>query len=83
MPQKLILEIRLPLRPGYGAQRKEVTSWANFEIVIHKDLILFRYCIKIIPVNTGFRRLLTGKERRGLSSFLLKNTSLNTRTVLR
>ncbi|KAF8847869.1 putative RNA interference and gene silencing protein [Acephala macrosclerotiorum] len=72
-PQKPILETRLPQRPGYGTQGKEVVLWANyFEMVTHKDLILFRYSIEIIPVDDGVGRVPTGKKTKRVIELLIE-----------
>jgi eukaryotic translation initiation factor 2C len=72
-PQKSIHEPRLPPRPGYGTQGKEVTLWANyFEMVAHKDLILFRYSIEIIPIDTGVGRVPTGKRAKRVIELLVE-----------
>ena len=39
-----------------------------FEVVAHKDLMLFRYSIEIMPVGAG-----AGKGRKGSSSSLLNS----------
>jgi len=72
-PQKSILQPRLPPRPGYGTQGKEVTLWANyFEIAAHKDLLLFRYSIEIIPVDSGVGRVPTGKRAKRVIELLVE-----------
>ncbi|KAH6691806.1 putative RNA interference and gene silencing protein [Leptodontidium sp. MPI-SDFR-AT-0119] len=72
-PQKSIREQRLPPRPGYGTQGKEVTLWANyFEIVAHKDSMLFRYSIEIIPVDTGVGRAPTSKRAKRVIELLVE-----------
>ena len=72
-PQKSILETRLPPRPGYGTQGKEVTLWANyFEMVAHKDLMLFRYSIEIIPVDARVGRVPTGKRAKRVIELLVE-----------
>ncbi|KAH6717463.1 ribonuclease H-like domain-containing protein [Leptodontidium sp. MPI-SDFR-AT-0119] len=58
-PRKSILEPRLPPRPGYGTQGKE-------------DLMLFRYSIEIIPVNTRVGRVPTSKKAKRVTELLVK-----------
>jgi len=71
--QKSILESRLPPRPGYGTQGKEVTLWANyFEMVAHQDLMLFRYSIEIIPVGAGVGRVPSGKRAKRVIELLVE-----------
>jgi hypothetical protein len=41
-------------------------------MVAYKDLMLFRYSIEIIPVNTGVRRVLTGKRAKRVIELLIK-----------
>jgi eukaryotic translation initiation factor 2C len=62
---------RLPLRPGYGTQGREVMLWANyFELVAPPDLLLFRYSIEILPDDAG--RKPTGKRAKRIVELLLE-----------
>jgi eukaryotic translation initiation factor 2C len=66
-----VVDPRLPLRPGYGTQGREVTLWANyFELVAPPDLLLFRYSIEILPDDAG--RKPTGKKARRIVELLLE-----------
>jgi eukaryotic translation initiation factor 2C len=52
---------RLPLRPGFGTQGKEVLLWTNyFAMVSNGDLMLSRYSIEILAESGG--RAPTGKK---------------------
>jgi eukaryotic translation initiation factor 2C len=47
--------------------------WANyFKMVAHKDLMLFRYNIEIILIDTGVGRVPTGKRAKRIIELLIK-----------
>lgn len=62
---------RLPPRPGYGTQGKEVILWTNyFELVSYGNQVLHRYSIDILPDHSGRRP--GGKKARRLVELLLE-----------
>ena len=68
---KSALDPRLPPRPGYGAQGRQVLLWANyFQLVAPPNLLLFRYSIDVHPDDTG--RKPTGKKLKRIVDLLLE-----------
>ena len=68
---KPTLDPRLPPRPGYGAQGRQVLLWANyFELVAPPDLLLFRYSIDVHPDDAG--RKPAGKKLKRIVDLLLE-----------
>jgi eukaryotic translation initiation factor 2C len=62
---------RLPQRPGFGTQGREVVLWANyFEVVSHGDLVLYRYAIEILPDQAG--KVPAGKRARRVVELLIE-----------
>jgi hypothetical protein len=41
-------------------------------MIVHKDLILFRYSIEIIPIDTRVRRVPTSKRAKRVIELLIK-----------
>lgn len=69
--KKPAVDQRLPLRPGYGTQGRQVLLWANyFELVAPPDLLLFRYSIEVLPDDAG--RKPTGKRLKRIVELLLE-----------
>ena len=65
------LTARLPPRPGYGTQGREVLLWTNhLELVSYGKQVLHRYSIDILPDNSGRRP--GGKKARRLVELLLE-----------
>lgn len=69
--KKPAVDQRLPLRPGYGTQGRQVLLWANyFELVAPPDLLLFRYSIEVLSDDAG--RKPTGKRLKRIVELLLE-----------
>lgn len=69
--KKPAIDARLPVRPGYGTQGRQVLLWANyFELVAPPDLLLFRYNVEILPDDAG--RKPTGKRAKRIVELLLE-----------
>lgn len=51
---QLSLQLRHPIRPGYGTRGEKVILFANyFELVTEPDLVLYRYSIQTLPQEKG------------------------------
>ncbi|ETI22358.1 hypothetical protein G647_06432 [Cladophialophora carrionii CBS 160.54] len=65
------LVARLPLRPGFGTQGREVLLWTNyFQLVSYGGLLLHRYGLDISPDQAGRRP--AGKKVRRIIELLLE-----------
>ncbi|EXJ91779.1 hypothetical protein A1O3_00329 [Capronia epimyces CBS 606.96] len=62
---------RLPPRPGFGTQGREVLLWTNyFQMVAYGGLVLHRYSLEILPDQAG--RQPAGKKARRIVELLLE-----------
>lgn len=65
------LEPRMPQRPGFGKQGKEVLLYANyFKMMTDKNLLLFRYAIEFLPDTDG--KVPVGKKAKRIVQLLLE-----------
>jgi eukaryotic translation initiation factor 2C len=51
---RLQIDAKFPVRPGYGTRGEKVTLWTNyFELIPGPDLLLYRYHVAVDPAATG------------------------------
>lgn len=68
---KKSIEPRMPQRPGFGKQGKEVLLYANyFKMMTDKNLLLFRYSIEFLADADG--KVPVGKKARRIVQLLLE-----------
>ncbi|EXJ79288.1 hypothetical protein A1O3_08790 [Capronia epimyces CBS 606.96] len=65
------LQARLPLRPGYGTQGKEVLLWANYFKVLVDNQPLYLYSIEVQANNN--ERKPQGKKMKRIVELLLES----------